>query len=63
MRDPYDGKPYFCTTCGEYLVIADCPSPSECKLETLEAAQARAAKKRNVGSDLASAQKTARDAA
>ena len=44
-RTPYDGKPYYCTTCGlglgEYIACEEV----DCKLETEEAAQTRAALK------------------
>lgn len=40
-RTPYDGKPYYCVTCGlgfgEYIACEE----AGCKLESIEAAQAR----------------------
>lgn len=43
-RNPYDGKPYYCADCGlgwsEVMACEDGP----CTMETLEEAEARAAK-------------------
>lgn len=61
-RDPYDGKPYFCTTCGEFLNPADCDDGG-CQIESQEAATFRAARKRPIGSDLAAQEKASKDAA
>jgi hypothetical protein len=52
-RDPHDGQPYYCTLCGAgWNEYGACEEP-DCKLETVEAAQARAQKKRKVTSDTA----------
>lgn len=51
-RDPYDGEPYYCVTCGVgYPEFMACEEPDACKLESREKAQARKRKRRDVGSD------------
>ena len=52
MRTPYDGKPFYCTACGEEWTSA-CPSLPACKLESAEAAQLRQQRKRPKTSDVA----------
>ncbi len=48
VRGPYDGLPYYCTTCGlglgEFLACEE----AECELESAQAAQLRAQRKRSV---------------
>ena len=50
-RDPYDGEPFYCVTCGfgygEYIACEDVA----CKLESREKAQSRKQRRRAVGSD------------
>lgn len=46
-RDIYDGEPYFCATCGEPFEACG----DDCRLESKEAALARASKRRKLVSD------------
>lgn len=54
-RDPYDGKPYYCNSCGlgwaEFQACEDGP----CELESDKAAQQRQRRRRPQTSDLANA--------
>lgn len=47
-RDPYDGLPYYCSTCGDpYPADEKCEeSPALCSIETKHAAEARALRRR-----------------
>lgn len=50
MSDPYDGKPYYCTTCGERYSPFRCGQG--CQEETKETAQSRARRRRPMTSSL-----------
>jgi hypothetical protein len=42
MRDPYDGQPFYCKICGAGWNEYGACEETDCKLETIEEAQARA---------------------
>jgi hypothetical protein len=50
-RDPYDGRPYYCVSCGEKF-DEHCVG-GDCIMESTNAAQNRARKRRTCTSDLA----------
>jgi len=47
MAEPYDGMPYYCIVCGLGLAeVMACEEP-DCRLESMETAQARACRRRS----------------